>query len=209
MPGPYQTRSRRTQTMLFTKKAAVEYIVAGLGNPGKKYEGTRHNTGFAALDHLAQQWGVQVTKAKFDALTGTACVDGTKVLLLKPQTFMNLSGVAVQKAADFYKVPAQRVIVLFDDISLAPGRLRVRPAGSAGGHNGIKSIIAAVGQEVPRVKIGVGERPRPEYDLADWVLSRFTPQEWADVTARFDDVCEAVSMIMKGQLSAAQNKYNG
>ena len=146
--------------MLFTKKAAVEYIVAGLGNPGKKYEGTRHNTGFAALDHLAQQWGVQVTKAKFDALTGTACVDGTKVLLLKPQTFMNLSGVAVQKAADFYKVPAQRVIVLFDDISLAPGRLRVRPAGSAGGHNGIKSIIAAVGQEFPRVKIGVGERPR-------------------------------------------------
>ena len=168
--------------MFFAKKAAVEYIVTGLGNPGKKYEGTRHNTGFAALDHLAQQWGTQVTRAKFDALTGSACVDGTKVLLLKPQTFMNLSGVAVQKAADFYKVPA---------------------------HNGIKSIISAIGQQFPRVKIGVGERPRPEYDLADWVLSRFTPQEWAGVTARFDDVCDAVSMIMKGQLSAAQNKYNG
>ena len=124
----------------------VEYIVAGLGNPGKKYDGTRHNTGFAALDHLAQQWGVQVTKAKFDALAGTASVEGAKVLLLKPQTFMNLSGVAVQKAADFYKVPAQHVIVLFDDISLAPGKLRVRPAGSAGGHNGIKSIISALGQ---------------------------------------------------------------
>ena len=192
--------------MFFAKKAAVEYIVAGLGNPGKKYDGTRHNTGFAALDHLAQQWGVQVTKAKFDALVGT---EGAKVLLLKPQTFMNLSGVAVQKAADFYKVPAQHVIVLFDDISLAPGKLRVRPAGSAGGHNGIKSIISALGQEFPRVKIGVGERPRPEYDLADWVLSRFTAQEWAAVTARFDDVCNAVSMIMKGQLSAAQNKYNG
>ena len=122
---------------------------------------------------------------------------------------MNLSGVAVQKAADFYKVPAQHVIVLFDDISLAPGKLRVRPAGSAGGHNGIKSIISALGQEFPRVKIGVGERPRPEYDLVDWVLSRFTAQEWAAVTARFDDVCNAVSMIMKGQLSAAQNKYNG
>ena len=117
--------------MFFAKKAAVEYIVAGLGNPGKKYDGTRHNTGFAALDHLAQQWGVQVTKAKFDALVGTASVEGAKVLLLKPQTFMNLSGVAVQKAADFYKVPAQHVIVLFDDISLAPGKLRVRPAGSA------------------------------------------------------------------------------
>ena len=175
--------------MFFAKKAAVEYIVAGLGNPGKKYDGTRHNTGFAALDHLAQQWGVQVTKAKFDALVGTASVEGAKVLLLKPQTFMNLSGVAVQKAA--------------------PGKLRVRPAGSAGGHNGIKSIISALGQEFPRVKIGVGERPRPEYDLADWVLSRFTAQEWAAVTARFDDVCNAVSMIMKGQLSAAQNKYNG
>ena len=195
--------------MFFAKKAAVEYIVAGLGNPGKKYEGTRHNTGFAALDHLAQQWGAQVTKAKFDALVGTASVEGAKVLLLKPQTFMNLSGVAVQKAADFYKVPAQHVIVLFDDISLAPGKLRVRPAGSAGGHNGIKSIISVLGQEFPRVKIGVGERPRPEYDLADWVLSRFTAQEWAAVTARFDDVCNAVSMIMKGQLSAAQNKYNG
>ena len=195
--------------MFFAKKAAVEYIVAGLGNPGKKYDGTRHNTGFAALDHLAQQWGVQVTKAKFDALVGTASVEGAKVLLLKPQTFMNLSGVAVQKAADFYKVPAQHVIVLFDDISLAPGKLRVRPAGSAGGHNGIKSIISALWQEFPRVKIGVGERPRPEYDLADWVLSRFTAQEWAAVTARFDDVCNAVSMIMKGQLSDAQNKYNG
>ena len=208
-PGPYQTRNRRIQAMFFANKAAVEYIVAGLGNPGKKYEGTRHNTGFAALDHLAQQWGAQVTKAKFDALVGTASVEGAKVLLLKPQTFMNLSGVAVQKAADFYKVPAQHVIVLFDDISLAPGKLRVRPAGSAGGHNGIKSIISALGQEFPRVKIGVGERPRPEYDLADWVLSRFTAQEWAAVTARFDDVCNAVSMIMKGQLSAAQNKYNG
>ena len=195
--------------MFFKKQTSIDAIIVGLGNPGKKYEGTRHNAGFAALDHVAEKWGVRVTKAKFDALTGTGTAAGVKVLLMKPQTFMNLSGVAVQKAADFYKVPAQRVIVLFDDISLAPGRLRVRPAGSAGGHNGIKSIISAIGQQFPRVKIGVGERPRPEYDLADWVLSRFTPQEWAGVTARFDDVCDAVSMIMKGQLSAAQNKYNG
>ena len=121
---------------------------------------------------------------------------------------MNLSGVAVQKAADFYKVPAQHVIVLFDDISFAPGKLRVRPAGSAGGTTASKASFRPWGRNFPR-KIGVGERPRPEYDLADWVLSRFTAQEWAAVTARFDDVCNAVSMIMKGQLSAAQNKYNG
>lgn len=195
--------------MFFKKQTSIDAIIVGLGNPGKKYEGTRHNAGFAALDHVAEKWGVRVTKAKFDALTGTGTAAGVKVLLMKPQTFMNLSGDAVRKAADFYKVPPERIIVLFDDISLAPGRLRIRKTGSAGGHNGIKSIISALGQEFPRVKIGVGERPRPEYDLADWVLSRFTAQEWAAVTARFDDVCNAVSMIMKGQLSAAQNKYNG
>lgn len=195
--------------MFFAKKAAVEYIVAGLGNPGKKYDGTRHNTGFAALDHLAQQWGVQVTKAKFDALVGTASVEGAKVLLLKPQTFMNLSGVAVQKAADFYKVPAQHVIVLFDDISLAPGKLRVRPAGSAGGHNGIKSIIGNIGQDFPRVKIGVGEKPRPEYDLADWVLSRLTQAEKKAVEARYDDICGALELMMKGQFDTAMSRYNG
>lgn len=195
--------------MFFAKKAAVEYIVAGLGNPGKKYDGTRHNTGFAALDHLAQQWGAQVTKAKFDALVGTASVEGAKVLLLKPQTFMNLSGVAVQKAADFYKVPAQHVIVLFDDISLAPGKLRVRPAGSAGGHNGIKSIIGNIGQDFPRVKIGVGEKPRPEYDLADWVLSRLTQAEKKAVEARYDDICGALELMMKGQFDTAMSRYNG
>lgn len=195
--------------MFFAKKAAVEYIVVGLGNPGKKYEGTRHNTGFAALDHLAQQWGAQVTKAKFDALAGTASVEGAKVLLLKPQTFMNLSGVAVQKAADFYKVPAQHVIVLFDDISLAPGKLRVRPAGSAGGHNGIKSIIGNIGQDFPRVKIGVGEKPRPEYDLADWVLSRLTQAEKKAVEARYDDICGALELMMKGQFDTAMSRYNG
>lgn len=195
--------------MFFKKQTSIDAIIVGLGNPGKKYEGTRHNAGFAALDHVAEKWGMRVTKAKFDALTGTGTAAGVKVLLMKPQTFMNLSGDAVRKAADFYKVPPERIIVLFDDISLAPGRLRIRKTGSAGGHNGIKSIISALGQEFPRVKIGVGERPRPEYDLADWVLSRFTAQEWAAVTARFDDVCNAVSMIMKGQLSAAQNKYNG
>ena len=158
--------------MFFKKQTSIDTIIVGLGNPGKKYEGTRHNAGFAALDHVAEKWGVRVTKAKFDALTGTGTAAGVKVLLMKPQTFMNLSGDAVRKAADFYKVPPERIIVLFDDISLAPGRLRIRKTGSAGGHNGIKSIIGNIGQDFPRVKIGVGEKPRPEYDLADWYSTR-------------------------------------
>ena len=124
--------------MFFKKQTSIDTIIVGLGNPGKKYEGTRHNAGFAALDHVAEKWGVRVTKAKFDALTGTGTAAGVKVLLMKPQTFMNLSGDAVRKAADFYKVPPERIIVLFDDISLAPGRLRIRKTGSAGGHNGIR-----------------------------------------------------------------------
>lgn len=194
--------------MLFQKTSGIDYIIAGLGNPGKNYEGTRHNTGFDALDYVAQRWGVSVTRSRFDALCGTGEAGGYRVLLLKPQTFMNLSGEAVRKAAEFYKIPPQHVIVLFDDISLEPGRLRLRASGSAGGHNGIKSIIANIGQEFPRVKIGVGEKPRPEYDLADWVLSRLTQAERQAVQARYGDVCDALVLIMKGEFQAAQNKYN-
>lgn len=195
--------------MFFKKQTSIDAIIVGLGNPGKKYEGTRHNAGFAALDHVAEKWGVRVTKAKFDALTGTGTAAGVKVLLMKPQTFMNLSGDAVRKAADFYKVPPERIIVLFDDISLAPGRLRIRKTGSAGGHNGIKSIIGNIGQDFPRVKIGVGEKPRPEYDLADWVLSRLTQTEKKAVEARYDDICGALELMMKGQFDTAMSRYNG
>ena len=195
--------------MFFKKQTSIDAIIVGLGNPGKKYEGTRHNAGFAALDHVAEKWGVRVTKAKFDALTGTGTAAGVKVLLMKPQTFMNLSGDAVRKAADFYKVPPERIIVLFDDISLAPGRLRIRKTGSAGGHNGIKSIIGNIGQDFPRVKIGVGEKPRPEYDLADWVLSRLTQDEKKAVEARYDDICGALELMMKGQFDTAMSRYNG
>ena len=183
--------------MFFKKQTSIDTIIVGLGNPGKKYEGTRHNAGFAALDHVAEKWGVRVTKAKFDALTGTGTAAGVKVLLMKPQTFMNLSGDAVRKAADFYKVPPERIIVLFDDISLAPGRLRIRKTGSAGGH------------DFPRVKIGVGEKPRPEYDLADWVLSRLTQAEKKAVEARYDDICGALELMMKGQFDTAMSRYNG
>ena len=194
--------------MFFKKQTSIDAIIVGLGNPGKKYEGTRHNAGFAALDHVAEKWGVRVTKAKFDALTGTGTAAGVKVLLMKPQTFMNLSGDAVRKAADFYKVPPERIIVLFDDISLAPGRLRIRKTGSAGGHNGIKSIIGNIGQDFPRVKIGVGEKPRPEYDLADWVLGRFSAEDKKAVEGRWDDLEKACQLIMEGKLGEAQNRYN-
>lgn len=195
--------------MFFQKPSSVEFLIVGLGNPGAKYAGTRHNAGFDALDWAARRWGIRVDRARFDALTGTGEAAGHKVLLLKPQTFMNLSGQAVGKAAAFYKVPARNVIVLFDDISLAPGRLRLRKAGSAGGHNGVKSIISQIGQEFPRVKIGVGAKPHPEYDLADWVLSRFSPDERKAMEARYDDVADALEMMMKGQFEAAQSRYNG
>ena len=195
--------------MFFQKPSSVEFLIVGLGNPGAKYAGTRHNAGFDALDYAARRWGIRVDRARFDALTGTGEAAGHKVLLLKPQTFMNLSGQAVGKAAAFYKVPARNVIVLFDDISLAPGRLRLRKAGSAGGHNGVKSIISQIGQEFPRVKIGVGAKPHPDFDLADWVLSRFTPDERKAMEARYDDVADALEMMMKGQFEAAQSRYNG
>lgn len=195
--------------MFFGAKSTVEFIAVGLGNPGKKYEGTRHNAGFCALDNLAQRWDIAVTKSKFDALYGTGSVNGHKIMLLKPQTFMNASGIAVQKAAAFYKVPPQNIIVLFDDISLAPGRLRVRLQGSAGGHNGIKSIIGFMGQDFPRVKIGVGEKPNPQYDLADWVLGHLTEAERKSISARYDDAAKACELIMDGKAAEAMNLCNG
>ena len=196
--------------MLFQRRqTGIDWLIVGLGNPGRQYEETRHNAGFMALDAAADAWGIRVVRAKFSALTGTGEVGGSKVLLLKPQTFMNNSGEAVGAAALFYKLPPERVIVIFDDISLAPGRLRVRRSGSAGGHNGIKSIIAAIGQEFPRVKIGVGEKPHPEYDLADWVLGKPSGDDRSAIASRTDDVRGAVEMIIKGQLDAAMSKYNG
>lgn len=195
--------------MFFQKPSSVEFLIVGLGNPGAKYAGTRHNAGFDALDWAARRWGIRVDRARFDALTGTGEAAGHKVLLLKPQTFMNLSGQAVGKAAAFYKVPAQNVIVLFDDISLAPGRLRLRKAGSAGGHNGVKSIISQIGQEFPRVKIGVGAKPHPDYDLADWVLSRFTAQERKSLDPAIDRAAEAVETVLKEGIERAASRYNG
>ncbi|HJB38844.1 MAG TPA: aminoacyl-tRNA hydrolase [Candidatus Ruthenibacterium avium] len=195
--------------MWFQKSSAVEYLIVGLGNPGKQYEHTRHNAGFDALDDCADRWGISVVRSKFDALTGTGSAGGAKAMLMKPQTFMNLSGQAVKKAVDFYKLPPERVIVLFDDISLEPGKLRLRKTGSAGGHNGIKSIIAAIGQDFPRVKIGVGKKPHPDYDLADWVLSRFSAEDQKAIAARHQDIAAALELIMNDQFELAQSRYNG
>lgn len=196
--------------MLFQRRqSGIDFLIVGLGNPGRQYEGTRHNAGFAALDAAAEAWGVRVVRAKFSALTGSGEIGGHRALLLKPQTFMNNSGAAVGAAAAFYKVPPERVIVIFDDVSLAPGRLRVRGSGSAGGHNGVKSIIFAIGEGFPRVKIGVGEKPRPEYDLADWVLGRPDEAGQKAIASRTDDVRGAVELILDGRLDAAMSKYNG
>ena len=154
------------------------WLIAGLGNPEPKYDGTRHNAGFSALDDLAGRWGISVSKTKFQGLWGQGEVDGHKVVLLKPLTYMNLSGDSIAPLAGFFKIPADHVIVLCDDITQSPGKLRIRPSGSAGGHNGLKSIIARLGGEnFPRIRIGVGAKPRPDYDLADWVLGRFPPDD--------------------------------
>ena len=195
--------------MLF-RKPACDWLVVGLGNPGENYARTRHNAGFRAVDRLAAALQVKVDRAKFRGLTAQAVWQGQKLLLLKPQTFMNNSGLSVMDAARFYKLPPERVIVIFDDISLPVGRLRVRADGSAGGHNGIKSIIGALNsQSFPRVKIGVGQKPHPDYDLADWVLSNFTRQEEVHVERAAPAAAQAALEVVAGGVSAAAAKFNG
>lgn len=154
------------------------WLIAGLGNPETKYDGSRHNAGFAALDYLSDKWNIPLNKTKFQGLWGQGDVDGRRVVLLKPLTYMNLSGESIGPLADFFKIPPQQVLVLCDDVTQAPGKLRIRPSGSAGGHNGLKNIIARLGgQEFPRIRIGVGAKPHPDYDLADWVLGKFPPED--------------------------------
>ncbi len=188
---------------------APAWLIAGLGNPGKKYENTRHNIGFDALDYLAAQWNCEIRRSKFTALYGLADVKGQRVLLLKPQTFMNLSGESLQKAGKFYGIPSKRMLVLFDDISLEPGILRIRMNGSAGGHNGLKSIIHMVGEDFPRIKIGVGAKPHPDYSLANWVLSHFTQKERSSAEERFEDIKKAAELLIQEKESEAMSLYNG
>ncbi len=187
----------------------IEYIIVGLGNPEPKYDNTRHNAGFRAIDRLAEKSGARINSLKHRALCGKTEIAGKKVLLLKPQTYMNHSGEAVKSAASFYKVPPAKVIVLFDDCAIGVGEIRIRRKGSAGGHNGIKSLIEHLGtQDFPRVKIGVGEKPHPDYDMADWVLSNFSQTEFKSVCSRFDDVSKAVELIVSGDTDKAMNLFN-
>ena len=186
------------------------WLIVGLGNPGKEYETTRHNAGFRALDILAGKLGCRVDKLKYQGLYGQTTYQGKKLLLLKPQTYMNLSGRSVLQLSAFFRVPPKNIIVLFDDISLPPGRLRVRGEGSAGGHNGIKSIIQELGsQEFPRVKIGVGAKPHPDFDLADWVLSHFTAQEDKALQPALERAAEAALAIIDHGIYETANRFNG
>ena len=191
-------------------KSSENWLIVGLGNPGREYEKTRHNCGFRALDLLADNLGCKVDKLKFQGLYGQAVYGGRKLFLLKPQTYMNLSGRSVLQLSAYFNIPPQRIIVLFDDISLEPGRLRIRADGSAGGHNGIKSIIQELGsQAFPRVKIGVGGKPNPEYDLADWVLSAFSASEEKALAVSLKNAADAALAIIDHGVSDAAGKFNG
>ncbi len=186
------------------------WLIVGLGNPGREYEKTRHNAGFRAMDILSDRLGCRLDKAKFQGLYGQTTYHGRKLLLLKPQTFMNLSGKSVLQLSAYFHVPPQNIIVLFDDISLEPGKLRIRADGSAGGHNGIKSIIAELGsQTFPRVKIGVGAKPHPDFDLADWVLSAFSAQEEKALQPALERAAEAALAIVELGVPEASNRYSG
>ncbi len=188
---------------------AIEYIAAGLGNPGKKYENTRHNTGFIAIDKIAEKYGCNINRLKYNALTAECVIAGKKVLLMKPQTFMNLSGEAVTQAMSFYKIPAEKVVIIFDDISLDVGRMRIRRKGSDGGQRGVRSIIGLSGSEnFPRIKIGIGEKPHSGWQLSDWVLSRFTKEELETLDKVTDNACKALEYIVSGNIDKAMSEYN-
>lgn len=185
------------------------YLIAGLGNPGREYENTRHNAGFASIDRLAEKNHISIDMKKFQALCGTGYIGGQKALLLKPQTYMNLSGESLRAACDFFKIdPEQELIVIYDDISLAPGQLRIRAKGSAGGHNGIKSIISHLGTQVfLRVKVGVGEKPQG-WDLADYVLGHFSKEEQQVMQESFDRAADAAAALLSEEVQQVMNEYN-
>ena len=195
--------------MLFRKPTAG-WMLVGLGNPGLKYERTRHNVGFRAIDLLCSQRGYRADRLRLKALTGFCELGGQKVLLVKPMTYMNLSGQAVRPLADYYKIPPEHILVIFDDVSLPVGKLRVRPDGSAGGHNGAKSLIAELGtQDFPRIRVGVGEKPHPDYDLADWVLSSFSAQEEKQLAPVLERAVEAAAAVIEDGVRQAMNRFNG
>ena len=195
--------------MFFKKPGGVSWLIVFLGNPGPRYEMTRHNAGFMAADAMAKEKNVNINKARFKALTATCDIGGESVLLMKPQTFMNLSGDAVAQAAKFYKIPPEHVIVVSDEISLPIGKLRIRTKGSAGGHNGLKDIIAKLGTDAfPRIRIGVGTPPHPDYDMADWVLSSFKNQDAEDMLAAAERAAQAAQCYIAQGADRAMNRFN-
>ncbi len=189
--------------------ASVDFMVVGLGNPDKKYERTRHNTGFIALDYIADKRNFKINRLKFKSLVGEATVGSHKVLFLKPSTYMNNSGQAVVEAMNFYKLKPQQVIIIFDDISLDVGKMRIRSKGSDGGQKGMRSIIYLSGSdEFPRIKIGIGQKPNPNWELADWVLSKFSDSELKEIEKMVDNANNALELIMDNNISKAMNLYN-
>ncbi len=193
----------------FRSRGGVSWIVVFLGNPGPKYRDTRHNAGFMAADAMEKKLGISINKLRFKALTAQATLGGEKVLLLKPQTYMNLSGESVSPAAAFYKVPPEHIIVVSDEVSLPIGKLRIRKSGSAGGHNGLKNIIAMLGTDAfPRIRMGVGAPPHADYDMADWVLSSFKNQDADDMRSLAVRVCDAVECYIAEGPDRAMNKFN-
>ena len=194
----------------FKRPGPAQWLVVGLGNPGPKYEWTRHNMGFLVIDELAEREKIPVQKLKYRALTNTAVIGGRSVLLMKPTTYMNLSGESVGEAARFYKIPPERVLVISDDVALPQGKLRIRRSGSAGGHNGLKNIIAHLGSDqFPRVKVGVGGKPHPDSDMADWVLSKFTGPDKTAMEQTIDRAADAVTCLLAQGVDKAMASFNG
>lgn len=190
-------------------QGAVEYIICGLGNPGTQYEGTRHNIGFMTIDTLCEKYKLDCKKLRFKSLTCDAMISGKRCLIMKPTTFMNNSGEAVTEAMSFYKIPPERTIIVFDDISLEPGKLRIRRKGSDGGHNGIKSIIYLSGSDMfQRIKMGVGAKPHPDYNLADWVLGHFKKEQAEALETAMDNAVSSIELMVGGKMNEAMNKFN-
>lgn len=197
--------------MLFRKDkgGSFSYLIAGLGNPGREYENTRHNAGFVAADMLADKFNMSFSKSKFDALYGDCEIAGERVIVAKPQTYMNLSGRAVQKLSAFYKIPIDKIIVMHDDVSLDVGKIRIRRKGSAGGQKGLANIIELMGsQDIPRIKIGVGAKPHPDYDMKEWVLGKIPAEQQSDFKTACENAVKAVDEIIRRGIDSAMNKYS-